>query len=91
MSQLTPIGARLVIAIIRGYQLALRPLLAGSGACRFLPTCSEYATESVLKHGVFRGGWLALKRVTRCHPLGGSGLDPVPSADPLLSDSPLTK
>ena len=71
-------AASSVVVLIRAYQWALRPMLAGSGACRFLPSCSEYATEAVLKHGALYGGWLALKRVARCHPFGGSGLDPVP-------------
>jgi putative membrane protein insertion efficiency factor len=71
---LTP-AARLVLGVIRGYQLVIRPLLSGS--CRYLPTCSAYATEAVATHGALRGGWMAFKRVLRCHPFGGSGLDPV--------------
>ena len=67
--------ARLALAGIRGYQLFIRPMLTGS--CRYLPTCSEYAAEAILTHGALRGGWMALTRVLRCHPLGGSGLDPV--------------
>ena len=47
-------------------------------ACRFTPTCSQYALEALRKHGPFRGTWLALKRIARCHPWGGSGYDPVP-------------
>lgn len=70
------LAARLLIGAIRGYQLLLRPLLTGS--CRYLPTCSEYAAESIAKHGVRRGTGLALKRLVRCHPFGGSGLDLVP-------------
>lgn len=69
---------RLVLALIRGYQIVVRPLLTGS--CRYLPTCSAYAAEAVATHGALRGGWLALKRVLRCHPFGGSGLDPVPES-----------
>jgi putative membrane protein insertion efficiency factor len=72
---LTPV-ARLALAVIRGYQLLIRPLLTGS--CRYLPTCSEYAAEAIVTYGALRGGWLGLKRVLRCHPLGGAGLDPVP-------------
>lgn len=67
---------RLALAAIRGYQVIIRPSLTGS--CRYLPTCSEYAAESIATHGVLRGGWLGLRRLLRCHPLGGSGLDPVP-------------
>lgn len=64
------------LACVRGYQLLIRPLL--SGQCRYLPTCSEYAAESIAVHGALLGAWLGLKRLMRCHPLGGSGLDPVP-------------
>jgi putative membrane protein insertion efficiency factor len=46
--------------------------------CRFLPTCSEYADEAIARHGVLRGGGLAVKRLCRCHPWGSSGFDPVP-------------
>jgi len=68
----------LALVVIRGYQLLVNPLLAGTGACRFVPSCSEYATGCIHTHGVARGGWLALKRVVRCHPFGGHGLDSVP-------------
>lgn len=70
--------------LVRGYQLVISPLLhaiAGPGAgCRFTPTCSEYARIALERHGLFRGGWLALRRILRCHPFGGSGHDPVPPA-----------
>ncbi|MEE1175515.1 MAG: membrane protein insertion efficiency factor YidD [Paludibacteraceae bacterium] len=46
--------------------------------CRFTPTCSQYAVEAVMKHGIFKGSWLAIKRICRCRPGGGSGYDPVP-------------
>ncbi len=62
--------------LIRLYQVSLGPFLGGH--CRFSPTCSEYAIESLQAHGVVRGSWLALRRVGRCHPLGGGGYDPVP-------------
>ena len=58
------------------YQWLLSPLLPP--ACRFRPTCSAYAAEAILIHGVWRGGWLTLRRLARCHPWGGSGYDPVP-------------
>lgn len=74
-----PFSARLALACMRGYQMLARPLLAGTGACRFLPTCSDYAVESIATYGALRGGLLAARRLLRCHPLGGSGLDPVPS------------
>ncbi|MEZ5171449.1 MAG: membrane protein insertion efficiency factor YidD [Acidimicrobiia bacterium] len=50
--------------------------------CRYLPTCSAYAEEAVRTHGALRGGWMATKRISRCHPLGGTGYDPVPGTDP---------
>jgi len=46
--------------------------------CRFSPTCSSYSKEALEKHGLFKGGWLAIKRIAKCHPWGGSGYDPVP-------------
>jgi putative membrane protein insertion efficiency factor len=61
---------------LKGYKLLLSPLFAGS--CRFLPSCSEYAREAVVTHGVVKGSWLAVRRLARCHPFGGSGLDSVP-------------
>jgi uncharacterized protein len=69
-------SVQLALAVIRGYQLLLRPLL--TGRCRYLPTCSEYAAEAIATYGALRGGWMGLKRVLRCHPFGGAGLDPVP-------------
>lgn len=65
-----------VIKLIRLYQLFLSPFLGAN--CRYFPTCSAYAIESVLIHGGLRGGWLALRRLGRCHPWGGVGYDPVP-------------
>ena len=61
---------------VRVYQLLASPWLPPS--CRFTPTCSEYARQSLLKHGIVRGAWLALRRLSRCHPLGSGGYDPVP-------------
>lgn len=69
--------AKLLIGLIRGYQLTLSPFLGGS--CRFLPTCSAYAIEAIGTHGAWRGSGLALRRIGRCHPLGKSGFDPVPA------------
>ena len=63
-------------ALIRSYQYLVSPWLGPS--CRFTPTCSEYALQAIDKHGVLHGGWLALRRLLRCHPWGGSGYDPVP-------------
>ncbi len=66
----------LLVGMVRAYQWLLSPVMAPS--CRYLPTCSEYAIESLRTHGPLRGTWLALRRIARCHPWGGSGHDPVP-------------
>ncbi len=66
----------LLIALLRFYRYAISPMLGRN--CRFHPTCSEYAIEAVQRHGEMRGGWLALKRVGRCHPFNPGGYDPVP-------------
>jgi putative membrane protein insertion efficiency factor len=65
-----------LIGAVRMYRIAFSPLLGP--ACRFDPSCSVYAIEAIERHGVVRGGWLAVKRIGRCHPLGGFGYDPVP-------------
>jgi len=62
----------------RAYKLTLSPWIGRQ--CRYLPTCSDYAAEALIEHGPLRGGWLAARRLCSCHPWGGSGLDPVPSA-----------
>lgn len=67
-----------LIAPIRLYQWTISPLLGVS--CRYAPSCSAYAIEAIAAHGAARGGWLALRRLMRCHPWGGSGYDPVPAA-----------
>lgn len=69
-------AANLVIAFIRMYQYAIRPFLMGN--CRFVPSCSEFGIEAVRRYGAWRGGWMCLRRIGRCHPFGGSGYDPVP-------------
>jgi len=69
---------RLAILTIRLYQLTLSPLVGG--ACRFEPTCSVYAIEAIRIHGVIRGSALAVRRLSRCHPFGAAGVDPVPPA-----------
>lgn len=66
----------LLLLPIRFYQTAISPLLGPS--CRYTPTCSEYARQALIKHGPFKGLWLAVKRILRCRPWGGSGYDPVP-------------
>lgn len=68
--------ARLFLGLIRFYRRTVSPMTPPS--CRFTPTCSAYAEEAVQRYGARRGGWLALKRLLRCHPFGSSGYDPVP-------------
>jgi putative membrane protein insertion efficiency factor len=72
------VGSRIACGVVRGYQLLLRPLLPA--ACRFQPSCSEYAREALSGHGVIWGGWLALRRLARCHPFNPGGYDPPPAA-----------
>lgn len=64
------------IGLVRFYQICISPLTPPS--CRFTPTCSQYALEALRRYGIIKGGWLTLKRLSRCHPWGGSGYDPVP-------------
>ena len=68
--------ARIAVGAVRLYQLVLSPLMPPN--CRHLPTCSQYAIEALGEHGILRGGWLAVRRIARCHPFGTSGFDPVP-------------
>lgn len=65
-----------LLGLVRVYQVLLSPLMGGR--CRFEPSCSRYAAESLRTHGAFRGCWLAAVRLAKCHPLGSSGYDPVP-------------
>ena len=67
---------RLLILPIRFYQRFVSPMFPP--CCRFTSTCSAYAIEALQKHGALKGSWLALRRILRCHPWGGSGYDPVP-------------
>jgi putative membrane protein insertion efficiency factor len=67
---------QILILPIRLYQLAISPLMPAS--CRHLPTCSQYAIEALKVHGIFKGSWLAFRRIIRCHPWGTQGFDPVP-------------
>jgi hypothetical protein len=67
--------------ILRAYQLLISPLLGNH--CRFYPSCSQYAIDAVDGHGVLRGSWLALRRLSRCHPWHAGGYDPVPDPDPV--------
>lgn len=65
-----------LIGLVKFYQLCISPFTPPS--CRFTPTCSQYALEALRKHGLLKGSWLTLRRLSRCHPWGGSGYDPVP-------------
>jgi uncharacterized protein len=64
------------ILLLKFYQYAISPLMGPK--CRYTPTCSQYGIEALKKHGLFKGGWLTIRRVSRCHPWGGHGHDPVP-------------
>ena len=66
-----------LLIFIRGYQLIISPLLGSN--CRFMPTCSEYAMESLRSHGLIKGSYLTIKRIGKCHPWGGHGYDPIPT------------
>lgn len=77
----------LTLALVRGYQGLVSPLLGCR--CRYLPTCSDYAIEAIELHGTLRGGWLALRRLARCTPWGGHGYDPVPPAQESLQETPI--
>jgi putative membrane protein insertion efficiency factor len=68
--------ARAAASLLSGYKRFISPLLPP--ACRFQPTCSEYARESILRHGLGKGAWLAILRLSRCHPFHPGGFDPVP-------------
>jgi putative membrane protein insertion efficiency factor len=76
MSLLRKILITPFILLVRFYQVAISPYTPNS--CRYQPTCSHYTVEALKVHGLFRGGWLAIKRISSCHPWGGSGYDPVP-------------
>jgi putative membrane protein insertion efficiency factor len=76
MRILLALPQRFLLALVWIYQKAISPLIGPR--CRFLPTCSEYATEALKRHGAIKGGWLTLRRIGRCHPWGGSGIDNVP-------------
>ncbi|MFV1884523.1 MAG: membrane protein insertion efficiency factor YidD [Balneola sp.] len=76
MRALKFIFSKLIIGIVRFYQLAISPWLGSS--CRYSPTCSHYVIEAVNEWGPLKGFWLGIKRIGRCHPWGGDGYDPVP-------------
>lgn len=69
-------GSKILIVLIRLYQVVISPLIGPR--CRFVPTCSCYGIEALKTHGALKGGWLTIKRVLKCHPLNTGGFDPVP-------------
>ena len=77
MPDLKTIASFPFIALIKIYQWGISPLL-GPSKCRYTPTCSHYALQAFKKYGPLKGFWLSLKRISRCHPWGGHGYDPVP-------------
>ena len=72
-------AVKFLLSLIKIYKLFLSPLLGNN--CRYHPTCSSYAIEALETHGLIKGLYLAIKRVSKCHPLGGSGIDRVPEVD----------
>ena len=70
------LAARLLLGLVLIYRYTLSAIMGRT--CRFAPSCSEYAVDAIRLHGALKGGWLAAKRISRCHPWGGSGYDPVP-------------
>ncbi|MBE2898875.1 membrane protein insertion efficiency factor YidD [Pasteurellaceae bacterium TAE3-ERU1] len=76
MQSSSSLGAKCLIWLIKGYRVAISPLLGPR--CRFTPTCSQYGLEAIKRFGALKGGWLTLKRVLKCHPLSAGGYDPVP-------------
>lgn len=71
------LGARILALPVKAYRLIFSPWVGHN--CRYQPTCSAYALEALEKHGAIKGGWLAARRILRCHPWGKSGYDPVPT------------
>ena len=71
-----------LIFIIKIYQFIVSPLIGQN--CRYLPTCSEYAIESLKLHGLLRGSFFAIRRILKCHPFGGHGFDPIPKKNKVL-------
>ncbi|ACV69424.1 membrane protein insertion efficiency factor YidD [Desulfohalobium retbaense] len=74
-----------IVFLVRAYQVCVSPLFPPR--CRFFPTCSEYTIQAVQEHGFWRGGYLAVRRISRCHPFHCGGVDPVPPKKSLSPDS----
>ncbi len=78
MKRISLLCKDLLLLLLNIFMLLVRPFLGPRGVCRFVPTCSQYAKEAIIKYGAFKGGWLALVRVLKCHPFHPGGYDPVP-------------
>ncbi len=78
MKQISLLSRKVLLFLLNAFMLLVRPLLGPRGVCRFTPTCSQYAKEAITKYGVFKGTWLALCRISKCHPFHQGGYDPVP-------------
>lgn len=76
----------LALLLLRGYKRGISPWLGNN--CRFQPSCSNYAMTAIERHGALRGGWLAMRRIGRCHPMNPGGYDPVPDARDARESSP---
>ena len=79
----------LLTRLIQGYRMFLSPLLPPT--CRFTPTCSQYALDAIRRYGAWKGGWLAIRRILRCHPFHAGGYDPVPEVFWTVDTMPLSR
>ncbi len=89
ISAIRRLPALTLCAAIRVYQLVIAPMLGPR--CRFLPSCSAYAAEAIIRHGAANGAWMSAKRLARCHPWCDGGFDPVPGAGPSAATPGLTQ
>ncbi len=78
MNRISLVCKRSVLFLLSVFMLCVRPLLGPRGVCRFTPTCSQYAQQAIAKYGVLKGTWLAVVRISKCHPFHPGGYDPVP-------------
>ena len=78
MKRISLLIRHILLALLEGGLFVLRPLLGPRGVCRFTPTCSQYAKQAILQHGIFKGTYLSVVRICKCHPCHPGGYDPVP-------------